>query len=162
MLYERTCGHENDLPPASGPVDAWTIDWPDCHRRAARGVTEAGREVAVLLPLGTSLRDGDVLRDDASGRLVVRVRPIVVWRIELASLREMGLIAAELGNLHAPIEFAGDALLTLPDGPTLRLLRTVGVTWTSIVRPFQPTRSLALPTIAVSGNPPVPGTRRSW
>lgn len=153
MLFERVLGHETDLPSGSGEGDVWWIDWADCHRRAARGVTEAGEEVAVLLPLGTSLRDGDVLRDDeAAGRLTVRVRRVPVWRITPATVQEMGVIAAELGNLHAPVQFVGDALLTLPDGPTLSVLRRRRVTWTEEIFPFQPERPLALPTVAISGS----------
>ena len=140
MLCDRVLGNRPDLaeplrtefkagastaqplshPPAAGErerLDHLPIDWQQSHRRAFAAISDAGRHVRVLLPVGTVLRHGDVLADQPDLLLVVRLKPCEVLVATPQSQAQAALLALEWGNLHLPVEVTPTELITLPDGP---------------------------------------------
>lgn len=140
MLLDRIA------PPDTPTTDTVTVAWHECAARALRKSTQAGRPVSVLIPIGHSLRDGDVLTDDARENAVrVHVPPCDVWLITPTDACQLAIIAIELGNLHVPVEVTPvGELLTVPDGPTRQVLDRYGVPYTSHARVFAPRRATVL------------------
>jgi urease accessory protein UreE len=114
--------------------------------------------VNLLPPLGAGLRDGDVVFEDRSRRIVIRVCPAEVYVARPPDLRTMGVLAAELGNLHLPLEIAANELLTPRDGPAAGVLARCDVPFTIERRIFHPLRTIALTDVAIS--PALTLTRR--
>lgn len=149
MIIERTWGNLFDgQARESRREDALLMDWQDCHRRAARGITESGRKIGILLPLGQSLRHGDILHEEQECRVVCRIRPTEVLVVAITDEFAAIALAAELGNLHMPLEVTATAIITLDDGPVLVILRRRRLSFHREVRVFQPLRSLVLAQIA--------------
>src|SRR5690242_18222372 len=96
-------------------IDWLDLTWQQCARRSLRATTRAGVEVKVLLPIGQYPRHGDVLV--RSPLIVANLLPAQVLITRPLLPREMGRLALELGNLHAPVAIAGNVLLAIPDGP---------------------------------------------
>ncbi|MDB5318962.1 MAG: ureE [Phycisphaerales bacterium] len=141
MLCERILGNLDAGFSIAGPIDWLDLTWFDCTQWALRKRSRAGVEVGVLLPVGQTLRHGDVLHHGSAGTIAVQLLPTDVWIIRPADLGAMGRLAVELGNLHVPVQIAGDELILLPDGPTGALLERHGVWYQSHLRQFVPERS---------------------
>jgi|SRR5687768_4419750 len=145
MIYDRVLGNiETDAPDAWDGRVRETIDlaWFECYRRAVKKRTSAGRSIGLLPPLGTVLRHGDVVAHVEGGIVVIDVTPCELFEARPADLAAMGTIAAELGNLHVPLEVcAGGSLFILPDGPAEAVLRRCGVPYERVTSRFAPLRA---------------------
>ncbi|AKU92436.1 urease accessory protein UreE [Vulgatibacter incomptus] len=110
------------LPREGGVEDEVVLPFEQRRHSRLRVVLASGRDAAILLARGASMRDGDRLGgSDASGALIaVRViaAPEDVYRVT-----GDGLIRAayHLGNRHVPLEL-GDGFLRLERDPVLREL----------------------------------------
>ena len=150
MLIDRVLFNLHRTPPADArPADALPVPWQQVHARAIRARSSAGTAVNLLLPLGQHVRDGDVVYEDENRRIVVRIVPADMLVVRPRSLAEMGLLAAELGNLHLPLEVLDGELLTPADGPAVGVLARYAATWTVEKRVFQPLRAIALTDVSV-------------
>jgi urease accessory protein UreE len=144
MIFERVIGNLNDVGEPPPVPDDWVdLHWRECFARASRLRTRGEREIRVLLPLATQLRNGDLI---TNGRetIGVAVRPCEVLLLSPPDERSALLVALGLGNLHAPVQLDGEQLITVPDGPVEELLQSMGVGFTSDVRIFEP-ESIAAP-----------------
>ncbi|MCO1350212.1 urease accessory protein UreE (plasmid) [Burkholderia vietnamiensis] len=108
-----------------------------CKSRVA-ATLDTGEDVAVLLPRGTVLRDGDVLvaDDGALVRIVAASETVLLVRAHdpLTLMRA----AYHLGNRHTPVEI-GDGYLKLEADPVLAdMLRRLGTQVDETLAPFQP------------------------
>lgn len=137
MLCDRILGNIRDRS-ADAPIDWIDLQWSDCIKRALRKLSRAGRDVTILLAPGVGMNDGDILWEDPLVRLVVHVVPCEVLVISPASLEEMGRMALELGNLHAPTQVSGDQILTIPDGPVEQVLDRLNISRDRDERVFAP------------------------
>lgn len=135
---------------AGRTIDFLDITWVDLHRRSLRGTTRGGRTVGVLLPLGVHLQHGDILHADPQSLVAVNLVPTEVVTGSPNDLRQMGLIAFELGNLHLPIEISDDAITTLRDGPAEAVFRRYEVPFRAETRRFTPLRASVLNQVRLS------------
>lgn len=144
MLCDRVLGNfgSADADRYAGKVrDTIDLSWRDCARRAVRARSRRGRTVGILLPLGSTLRHGDVVFEDDEEFVAVSVSPCDVWVADFADGASIAMAALELGNLHLPVEVPGPAqLVTLPDGPARGVLDRHATTWRQEVRRFAPVR----------------------
>lgn len=125
--------------------DEVELTWRDCARRAVRARSRGGTAVGILLPLGESVRHGDVVYEDDSAIIVVTVAPCEVVVAEFADPISLAKAALELGNLHVPVEASGTlALTTLPDGPAAGVFRRYASGTRRDVRRFEPLRATVL------------------
>ncbi|ALV45096.1 Urease accessory protein UreE [Arthrobacter alpinus] len=79
-------------------------------KRIQRVTTDHGRELGIRLS-GDSvadLRDGDVLFIDGKDAIVISVEHSDVLVIAPGSIKEMGVVAHNLGNRHMQAQFFGD------------------------------------------------------
>ncbi|CAG4888074.1 urease accessory protein UreE [Paraburkholderia saeva] len=108
-----------------------------CKSRLA-ATLDNGEEVALLMPRGTVLRDGDVVvaQDGALVRVVAAAEAVLYVRApDRVTLTRA---AYHLGNRHTPVEI-GDDFLKLEFDPVLAdMLKRLGATVEQVSMPFQP------------------------
>lgn len=140
MLIEQVVGNllTQDI---SEPIDWLDLTWSECAQRAVRRPTRGGVMVRVLLPLGQSLRHGDILIRGKSGQsstIVVNLIPCPVLVITPRDLQVWAQVAYELGSLHVPVQLDGEKLVTLCDGPIEGLLERLEVPFLMQTLRFEP------------------------
>jgi urease accessory protein len=105
-------------------------------RRRVR--TQAGRELALALPTGTTLEPGDVLHLDVTWYVAIEAAREAILVVAPRSHEEALRVAFEVGNRHFTLALDGDELL-VPDDPAMtRLLDRLGVSWRRETRVFAP------------------------
>lgn len=97
-------------------VEYVSVNWEECARRRLRKVTDRGTEVVIDLPPGPPLADGDILIRETQRTIAVRMLPADILVARPASLREMGTLCYQIGNLHQPV-WVGEEEVVLPDEP---------------------------------------------
>jgi urease accessory protein len=131
------------LDPADPAKEAGTLTLPYDLRRKARlrARLDDGLEVALLLPRGVPLRDGDRLRSE-DGRLIVRVsaakEPLSIARTDDPLL--LARAAYHLGNRHVPLEIRPGRLAYQHDHVLDGLASELGLAVAFSNEPFEPER----------------------
>jgi urease accessory protein len=129
------------LAPAGARAVHGTLTLPFADRRRSRlrARLDDGREVALLLPRGTHLRDGDRLRDE-TGELVVAVRAAeetLSWvRAEDPLL--LARAAYHLGNRHVAVQLGPGWLAYQHDHVLDGMVAEMGLTVQARRAPFEP------------------------
>jgi urease accessory protein len=114
------------------------LDW-DTRSRSRFGARDSqGRELAVFLPRGSVLRDGDALvgADGSLLRVQAAAQPVLQVRAHdaLALLRA----AYHLGNRHVPLQLAPGLLQLEPDPVLADMLRRMGLQVLQTQAAFEP------------------------
>jgi len=116
-----------------------TLAFGDRRRSRLRARLDDGREVALLLPRGSRLLDGDRLRDE-TGELVVAVRAAeetLSWvRAEDPLL--LARAAYHLGNRHVPVQIGPGWLAYEHDHVLDGMIEEMGLAVTTRRAPFEP------------------------
>ena len=124
--------------PASRELPTLTLTLDARRKSRLRVALDDGREAAVVLPRGSSLRDGDVLRGDGAELVRVRAAP---ESLSLARAVDPHLLlrgAYHLGNRHVPVQL-GDGWLAYEHDHVLDdMVRGLGLTVESKQAPFEP------------------------
>jgi urease accessory protein len=115
-----------------------TLDF-DARRKSRLAATlDNGEEVALVLPRGTVLRDGDVLvaQDGTLVRVIAAAEAVlmVTARDRLTLTRA----AYHLGNRHTPVEVGAEYLKLEYDPVLADMLKRIGALVEQVTLPFQP------------------------
>ncbi len=103
-----------------------------------RACLDDGEHIALMLPRGTVLRDGDVLRCEG-GRLVrVQAALECVSRVASKNARELARAAYHLGNRHVPLEIGSGFVAYLHDHVLDDMVHRLGMHVTVATAPFNP------------------------
>ncbi|MFF5229685.1 urease accessory protein UreE [Dactylosporangium sp. NPDC000521] len=121
MLIESLQGNLDDARWQGSGAPAWidelVLDQWQAQKNRLRATTRDGTDVALSLPRGTRLRDGDVLWSDPAGSSVIVARPLLgeVMVVDLprpgpgstdtgiqAAVRAAVELGHALGNQHWP------------------------------------------------------------
>ena len=101
---------------------------------------DSGAEVAIALPRGAALRDGERLLA-SDGRVVeVRAAPEPLLHVDVADTALLARAAYHLGNRHVAVELRERGLRVARDPVLERLLRGLGLEPVPIDAPFDPER----------------------
>jgi len=99
---------------ARGLVETISVSRFESTRVRMRKLSNIGTDVALTLPPGTTLRDGDVVALTEDKMIMVKREPENVAAIELKEdshvdeLVELGIVVGhKIGNLHRPIMLEG-------------------------------------------------------
>ena len=103
-----------------------------------RATLESGEAVAVMLPRGSSLRDGDRLASDQGRVVVVVAGPEAVSTVRVDDAEALARAAYHLGNRHVPVQLGDGWLRYLADHVLDDMLRGLGLTPTAELAPFEP------------------------
>lgn len=129
-------GTVSDMAGTAGGEDAVRLTSEDRASAHMAAVTEGGRRVRISLPRGTELNDGDVLVIEDGVMIVVRAAPERLFAVAPDSARMWGVAAFHLGNLHRPVRFSDDAMLTPADPKVADVLRGSNIPFDEIEAPF--------------------------
>jgi urease accessory protein len=129
------------LPPDANAAVSQTLRLTAEERARSRHrfMTTEGSEVQLVLPRGTLLRDGDLLRANEDDTLVrVRARPEPVLTVRAPDAFALMRAAYHLGNRHVALELGGDFLRLSPDPVLADMLARLGLAVVEEIAPFQP------------------------
>lgn len=128
-----------EIASAGAANGTLTLPFGDRRRSRLRARLDDGREVALLLPRGTQLRDGDRLRDQ-SGELCVSVRAadeMLSWACTTDPLL-LARAAYHLGNRHVPVQVGPGWLAYLHDHVLDGMIAEMGLAVDTRRVPFEP------------------------
>jgi urease accessory protein len=108
-----------------------------CKSRLA-ATLDTGEEVALVLPRGTVLRDGDVLVADDGGLVRVSAAAEAVLLVRAPDVLTLTRAAYHLGNRHTPVEVGVDYLKLEYDAVLADMLTRLGASVEQVSLPFQP------------------------
>ena len=84
-------------------------------KRVQKLYSESGFEIGVSLGSGETLKNGDILYEDENRIVYIEVLPEEVIVITPTSIKEMGIIAHNLGNRHLPAQFDEGCMILAND-----------------------------------------------
>jgi len=93
-------------------IDTVALTWEERQKSRQRLRTTKGQELALALPTGTRLQEGDLL-PTVDGYIEVALAPEDVILITPQNLQEAAFVAYQIGNRHLPLEITGEGLKTL-------------------------------------------------
>lgn len=108
------------------------------QRSRLRARLDDAREVALMLPRGTVLRHGDLLRADDGAIIAVRAAAEAVSVARTTDALTFARACYHLGNRHVPLQIAGDGLCYLRDHVLDRMVQGLGLTVVHELQPFEP------------------------
>ncbi len=127
MVLTRVVGRLDEVDLAGRRIERIYLDADAMARAHQLTVTDAGTEVAISLPRGTTLRRGDVVYVDADRVIVVEGIEEDVLVVRPRAPLEWGLVGFHLGNRHCQPFFEGSEVLVRYDHTVEELLREIGV-----------------------------------
>ena len=136
LRFTRVVDPAEGPPPAGAP--RLRLTWDERMRSRLVTVTYAGTAVAITLPRGTVLRDGDVLAGDDGARLVVEAAPQPLTRITASEPLLLMRTVYHLANRHVTAQITSSALLIERDPVLERLAAKLGARVEHVVLPFEP------------------------
>ncbi len=98
--------------------------------------TADGRELRISFPRDSELNDGDVLTIEDEVGVVVRAAPEELYVVRPATALDWGVAGFQLGNLHRPVRFTADAMLTPKDPMVADLLHRLEIAYEERTVPF--------------------------
>ncbi|MGD9249303.1 MAG: urease accessory protein UreE [Desulfobacteraceae bacterium] len=111
----------------------------DLRQKARQRVKlHSGREAGLLLPRGTTLKDGDRLCADNGMQLEVVAADETVSVAVVQDHLQLAKIAYHLGNRHVAVQVLKDRLIYLHDHVLDDMVRALGADVTVDRRPFEP------------------------
>ncbi|MFT4099469.1 MAG: urease accessory protein UreE [Burkholderiaceae bacterium] len=136
MIIDRIVGKFADLQSRITAVDP--VELPADKRQSPhwRARSRDGRSLAVSLPRGDELFEGDVLLIDGGTAVVVAAAPEDLLEVMPGSPRQWGIAAYQLGNLHRELRFLADSMLTPYDAIAEAVLRQAGIACRRATRAF--------------------------
>jgi urease accessory protein len=115
-----------------------TLAFDDRRKSRLAATLDNGEEIALLLPRGTVLRDGDVLVADDGGLVRVVAAPEAVLVVRAKDTLTLTRAAYHLGNRHTPVEVGADYLKLEYDPVLADMLKRIGTSADQVTMPFQP------------------------
>ena len=115
-----------------------TLAFDERRKSRLAATLDNGEDVALLLPRGTVLRDGDVLVADDGGLVRVVAAPQAVLVVRAKDALTLTRAAYHLGNRHTPVEVGADYLKLEYDPVLADMLKRIGATVDQVSMPFQP------------------------
>ncbi|MDY7011991.1 MAG: urease accessory protein UreE [Cyanobacteriota bacterium] len=97
-----------------------------------------GETIAICLPRGTVLQDGDILRSPAGELLKISARPEPVLTVAARNPLDLLRAAYHLGNRHVRLEVASTYLRLSPDSVLRAMLEQLSLDVCEEVAPFYP------------------------
>jgi urease accessory protein len=128
-----------EIAPGAAAAGTLTLPFGDRRRSRLRARLDDGREVALLLPRGSHLHDGDRLRDE-TGELCVEVRAAeetLSW-VRAGDPLLLARAAYHLGNRHVPVQVGPGWLAYQHDHVLDGMIAEMGLSIETRQAPFEP------------------------
>jgi urease accessory protein len=134
----RTFTQRLDDPSAATPSATITLGFHQRRRSRMRAITGDGSEVALVLPRGLVLRDGDVLVDGDGGAVRIAAAAEQVSTARTDDARLLARACYHLGNRHIAVEVGAGYARYLHDHVLDHMVGELGLAVTLEVAPFEP------------------------
>ncbi|MEX3784450.1 urease accessory protein UreE [Paraburkholderia sp. BR14374] len=115
-----------------------TLAFDERRKSRLAATLDNGEEIALLLPRGTVLRDGDVLVADDGALVRVVAADEAVLVVRASDALTLTRAAYHLGNRHTPVEVGTDYLKLEYDPVLADMLERIGATLEQVSLPFHP------------------------
>jgi urease accessory protein len=115
-----------------------TLAFDDRRKSRLAATLDNGEAVALVLPRGTVLREGDVLVADDGALVRVIAAPEAVLMVRAKDALTLTRAAYHLGNRHTPVEVGADYLKLEYDPVLADMLKRIGASVDQVSMPFQP------------------------
>jgi len=115
-----------------------TLAFDERRKSRLAATLDNGEQVALLLPRGTVLRDGDVLVADDGGLVRVVAAAQALLYVRAQDSLTLTRAAYHLGNRHTPVEVGADYLKLEYDPVLADMLERIGATVERTSLPFEP------------------------
>jgi urease accessory protein len=128
-----------DIPGGNRAAED-TVILPYDRRQKARQRVRllSGGEAGLLLPRGTTLKNGDLLATDRGSFLKVVAADEQVSVARVDDHRQLARIAYHLGNRHVAVQVLADRLIYLHDHVLDDMVRGLGARVVVTRQPFEP------------------------
>lgn len=131
---------QTNIPDLQGlEKDTVVLNWEERRKSRQRVRTPKGTELAIALPTGTILRDGDILYVDHLGYIVVEAAKEDLIVIHPESLTQGALVAYEIGNRHGPVSINEGRIVTPKNASLEELFQKSGIRYQLEKAVFEPT-----------------------
>jgi len=137
-LDKRLAPHLKIAPVLVKRAPTLTLAFDERRKSRLAATLDNGEDVALLLPRGTVLRDGDVLVADDGGLVCIVAKPQAVLLVRANDALTLTRSAYHLGNRHTPVEVGADYLKLEYDPVLADMLERIGATLEQASLPFQP------------------------
>jgi urease accessory protein len=128
--------------PADCEHDVLVMGWEKRRLSRQRVSTLHGREIAIALPTGTVLGDGEIVHIGQGFYVSVEAEQEDVLVVPLRDATTAAALAYELGNKHLPVSL-GDGFLATPyDRLVEEVLAKSGVPYNRRKEKFEPVRTV--------------------
>lgn len=122
----------------SSAEDRLALDYDSRRRSRMRTITESGRDIALLLPRGTVLHHGDLLRAEDGTVVFVEAVAERLSRVECPNAALQARAAYHLGNRHVALQI-DTGYITYQTDPILdRMLKALGYQVEECLAAFEP------------------------
>lgn len=112
-----------------------TLPFEQRQKSRLRARLDNGEEVALILPRGKLLRDGDRVTATDGREVEIAAAPERLLHIESA---ELARVAYHLGNRHVPLQVGPDFLRIAEDHVLEEMVRRLGARVSHVEAPFEP------------------------
>ena len=126
------------LTEAATPQAVLTLPFESRQKSRLHTRLDDHTEVALLLPHGTVLRHGDVLRADNGLLIAVHAAAEAVSTVTAADAGAFARACYHLGNRHVPLQIGDAWLRYLRDHVLDDLVRGLGLSVAHAAQPFEP------------------------
>lgn len=128
------------IPAPDTPLPHFVLSLTAEERTRSRHLFQAdsGETIALNLPRGTTLRDGDWLESSEGKQIVIRAKSEPVMTVTANTALNLLQAAYHLGNRHVALQITDAYLRLSPDSVLKDLLEHRGLTVVDETAPFQP------------------------
>lgn len=125
MVVNKILGNLNNFDLKDKKVDFANISNDDRVKKVLRVKSNNGVEIGINVE--DELKDGDILAILEDNIVAIKILPTDVLEISPKNLKEMGIIAHNIGNRHTPAIFEEDLMIIEPDSLIEEFLKNQNV-----------------------------------
>lgn len=138
--------------PATAVNDSLTLAFEQRQKSRQRVVLDSGREAALMLPPGTVLRDGDLLRGEDHAVVRVQAAPEAVMTARTSDPLRLARACYHLGNRHVAIAVGPGWVRCLRDHVLADMLGQLGLSVVEEAVVFEPESGAYAGTALAAGH----------
>ncbi len=127
MLVEKIKGSIDNYDVKDRDLDMIILDHEELTKPHQRTKTQAGRDVAISLPVGAGLFYGAVLYEDKNLVIYVEMADEELLEIYPADNIEWGRAAFNIGNMHHAVYLRENSMITPYDPAIERIFQALNI-----------------------------------
>lgn len=125
MIINKILGNLDNFDLKDKKVDFANVSNDDRVKKVLRAKSNNGVEIGINVE--DEVKDGDILAILDDSVVAVKILPTDVLEISPKNLKEMGVIAHNIGNRHTPAIFEEDLMIIEPDSLIEEFLKNQNV-----------------------------------